>query len=122
MKLSQSNIGVTLSEESAGPELVSLKVTFPDFLTGRFEVAVHKESDAVGGAAGIVAGNVTFISDIWKGSSYDYKIISGSAGNSFSQIVHVDVRPATAGIDNELVLPFSSVSTSAFAFYVRPYM
>ena len=47
MKLSQSNIGVKLSEIVGGDGNLSLKFTFPDFITGRFVIIITRESDNV---------------------------------------------------------------------------
>ena len=83
MKLSQSNIGVKLSEIVGGDGNVSLKFTFPDFITGRFELIITRESDNVLFDNRSTAGNCTFVEDIWRGAGY----CNISYGLHFPQLV-----------------------------------
>lgn len=122
LKLAQNNIGVKLTEFTPAAGLVNVVVTFPNFLTGRFEVQLRKYADGMGTGAHTVAGNVSFVSDLWTGASYNNGTVNfGDAGSSACIICHVDVRPATAGVDNTLTILCSSVSASACEIIVRPY-
>ena len=106
LKLKQSNINCVLSETSPGANACNVKVTFPNFTTGRFEVQIHKSSDTggIGFGAPTFTGNVTAVNDLWDASSYSHRTLGGSAGVHSTGIVHVDVRPATAGVDNSVTL------------------
>ena len=98
-----------------------MKVTFPNFTTGRFEIQVFRKSDAVGINAPTFTGNVTAVFDMWLVNGYTDRVVGGSAGVNTVSIVHVDVRPATAGVDNIVTLPFVNVNGSESRISIRPY-
>lgn len=123
LKLKQSNIGVRLTEVALGGQAVQLIWTFPDFLTGRFELIITAPHSGMSVGTNVVSGNVTDVNDIWNDSSSSYvsHIEGGTAGTSYVLVYHVDVRPATAGVENQLKIGFNSVDATGKSYIIRPY-
>lgn len=121
LKLSQSNIGTVWSEIAGSPGNVTLKVTFPNFLTGRFEILIKKVADDLGVSTYTPAGNVSLVSDIWVSTQYVYALVFGSTGYHSAVVLHCDVRPATAGVDNTLTFACTGVAAGECEITVRPY-
>lgn len=123
LKLSQSNIGVKLTELDTGGNNVKLFFTFPDFLTGRFELKHESLGDAVGYTDIAVRGNVTLVEDIWDGAQY-VSSIQGRSTNATTASnirIHVDVRPAVSGVDNQLEVILTSVDAFPHSIDIKPY-
>lgn len=120
LRMKENNIGVVLSE-STRPGHVDVTYKFPNFSTGRYEIKMHKQGD--GSASNILntTGNVTPVSDIWTGSANTSLVWAGDAGISSGYICHIDVAPATAGVDNTITIATQLVTASPAIFYIRPY-
>lgn len=121
LKLSQSNIGCVWSESSAGAGTVTLTCTFPSFLTGRFEILVQKFLDGMAAATFTSTGSVTYVDDIWVNNAYVPYRTFGTLGTNTCVIIHCDVKPATAGVDNSLSFVCTDVSDSESTISIRPY-
>jgi len=118
LKLTQSNINTVWSESVSGTA-VTLTCTFPNFLTGRYEIQVRHVGSKTNPSAPTVGGNVSLVSDMWAISSYlSYWFSSGTAP---VMIVHVDVSPATAGVDNTLSIEFDGIVAGATNIEVIQY-
>lgn len=121
LKLKQNNIGVELSETSSGSGSVNVKFTFPNFLTGVFEIIVFKQGDATTSGVSTYAGNVSAVDDYAIGGSYESGFAAGSLGVNSMVLRRVQVRPATAGVDNTVTLPFTAVTSGNCSVTVRRY-
>lgn len=99
-----------------------LKFTFPDFLTGRFEIQVNLE---IGGMAGAIVssiaatGSVSLVNDmlaVQNGSGTAPSYMNVVQNTSFATItIHVDVAPIVAGSDNtfSITTALTGVTSSA---------
>jgi len=121
LKMAENNIGVKLTEVPGAAGEVGVKFIFPAFTTGRYEIIMFKQGDGSTSVLGNTTGNVTNVVDIWSNTNYSSFRHMGSAGSNSGYICHVDVAPATAGIDNTISIITSSVSPTQAIFYIRPY-
>ena len=99
-----------------------LKFTFPDFLTGRFEIQVNLEIGGMSGSlvSSIAAtGSISLVDDmlaVSNGSGTSPSYLNVVQNTSFATIViHVDVAPIVAGSDNTLSITtaLAGVTSSA---------
>ena len=96
--------------------------TFPDFLTGRFEIQLQAEVGGMGGTfvqSITPGGSVTLVSDMLacqngSGTTPSYATVINNTSYACC-IVHVDVAPIVAGSDNTLtiVTNMNAVTSSA---------
>ena len=122
MKLVQSSIGTKWRESIAGDGSGHIICTFPDFVTGRFEIFVIKAASSAMTFQDVnTRGNVTVVEDIWHADHYKSHVSLGTSGNRAGVVAHVDVKPAVAGIDNEAEITFNGNDATEATIYVRPY-
>lgn len=143
---SPSTLGIVLDHETIipGSTAVVFTFTFPNFMTGSFDVCTFCQYMLGGGTNDLVtkigvSGNVTLIVDMAGVNANagapapDPQDLSSSCTtmiqyrNGWQSRIHVDVQPATAAVDNKLTIQFdfggfaaNTVTDTAFAS-VTPY-